>query len=62
VFAAHENRGRVYLWKITISPRIVAALMSQGADLCHGWTVIDSMAASFVSSEGMFKFVLLQKK
>jgi hypothetical protein len=45
-----------------ISPRIVAALMSQGADLCHGWLVIDSMAASFVSSEGMFKFVLLQKK
>ena len=45
-----------------ISPRMVAALMSQGADLCHGWMVIDSIAASFVSSVGMFKFALLQRK
>ena len=41
---------------------MVAALMSQGADLCHGWMVIDSIAASFVSSVGMFKFALLQRK
>jgi hypothetical protein len=46
-----------------IRPRIVAALMSQGADLCHGWRVFKSMvAASFFSSFGMFKFALLQKK
>ena len=51
-----------HLWKMIISPRMVAALMSQGADLCHGWMVIDSIAASFVSSVGMFKFALLQRK
>jgi hypothetical protein len=43
-------------------PRIVAALMSQGADLCHGWRLSDStMAVSFFNSLGMFKFALLQK-
>jgi hypothetical protein len=43
-------------------PRIVAALMSQGADLCHGWRAFDSTAAaSFFSSLGMFKFGLLQE-
>ena len=48
---------------MTIRPRIVAALMSQGADLCHGWMVFDSRAAvSLCSSVGMFKFGLLQKK
>jgi hypothetical protein len=52
-----------YLWKIMITPRIVTALMSQGADLCHGWRVFDStVTASFFSSLGMFKFGLLQKK
>jgi hypothetical protein len=44
-----------YLWKIMIRPRIVAALMSQGADLCHGRRMFDStMAVSFFSSLGMF--------
>ena len=44
-----------YLWKIMIRPRIVAALTSQGADLCHGRSVFDStMAVSFFSSLGMF--------
>jgi hypothetical protein len=35
---AHSGEGiaKVYLWKIMIRPRIVTALMSQGADLCHG--------------------------
>src|ERR1700721_257857 len=52
-----------YLWKIINRPRIVAALISQGADLCHGWMTFDSTAAmSFFSSLGMFKFGLLQKK
>jgi hypothetical protein len=52
-----------YLWKMMISPSIVAALISQGADLCHGWTVFGStVAASFFSSVGMFKSGLLQKK
>jgi hypothetical protein len=46
-----------------ISPRIVTALMSQGADLCHGWRVFDStVAGCFFSSLGMFKFGLLPKK
>jgi hypothetical protein len=46
-----------YLWKIMIRPRAVAALMSQGADLCHGCTVLDSTATrSFFGSLGMFKF------
>jgi hypothetical protein len=49
-----------YLWKMTIRPRIVAALMSQGADLCHGCKVFAStVAVSFFSSLGMFKFGLL---
>jgi hypothetical protein len=48
---------------IMIRPRIVAALMSQGADLCHGGRVFDStMTASFFSSLGIFNFGLLQKK
>jgi hypothetical protein len=38
-----------------IRPRIVAALMSQGADLCHGWVVFDStLDAWFFSSLEMF--------
>jgi hypothetical protein len=46
-----------------IKPRIVAALMSQGADLCHGWTVFDStLPACFFSSLEMFKFGLLRKR
>jgi len=46
-----------------IRPSAVAALMSQGADLCHGCTVFDSTAtASFFGSLGMFKFWLLQRK
>jgi hypothetical protein len=46
-----------------IRPRAVAALMSQGADLCHGCAVLDSTATrSFFSSLGMFKFWFLQKK
>jgi len=54
---AHSGEGiaEVYLWKIMIRPRIVTALMSQGADLCHGCRVFDStMAMSFFSSFGMF--------
>src|ERR1700721_2121552 len=53
---AHSGEGiaEVYLWKIMIRPRIVTALMSQGADLCHGCRVFDStMAMSFFSSFGM---------
>jgi hypothetical protein len=46
-----------------IKPRMVAALMSQGADLCHGWTMFDSaLPACFFSSLEMFKFGLLQKR
>jgi hypothetical protein len=45
-----------YFWKMTIRPRIVAALMSKGADLCQSWTVFDStVASSFFISLGMFK-------
>jgi len=51
-----------YFWKMTIRPRIVAALMSKGADLCQSWTVFDStVASSFFISLGMFKCALLQK-
>jgi len=45
-----------------IRPRTVAALMSHGADLCHGGIVIDSTAASFFSLVGMFNFGFLQEK
>jgi hypothetical protein len=43
-------------------PRIVAALMSKGADLCQGLTVFEStVALSIFTSLGMFKCALLQK-
>jgi hypothetical protein len=46
---------------MTIKPRIVTALMSQGAALCHRRKVSDSvMAPSFFNTLGMFKCVLLQ--
>jgi hypothetical protein len=46
-----------------IKPRIVAALMSKGADLCHGWMVFDSTpAACFFNSLEMFKLRLLQMR
>jgi hypothetical protein len=44
-------------------PRIVTALMSQGADLCHGRMALDStLAAWFFNPLEVFKFRLLQKR
>jgi hypothetical protein len=41
---------------------MVTALMSHGADLCHGWEVFDlTVTAAFFSSLGMIKIALLQK-
>jgi hypothetical protein len=45
------------------TPRIVAALMSQGADLCQGGRVFDSTASwSFFNSLGVFKMRVPSKK